>query len=465
MKTSRLFAAVLVLAGSTAGFSQILTPPDTSAAAAGVSNAPRLTPEQLDQLLGPIALYPDALIALILPAATAPSDVVLAARYLNGGDSARVDEQPWDDSVRALAHYPDVVKWMDENLRWTQQLGEAFLDQPAEVMKSVQRLRAEARAAGTLVDTPQQQVVVESEVITIVPAQPDVIYVPYYDPEIVYVRRDRYPGPFLTFSIGYPTGFWLGYNVDWGHRRLWVVDRHDRERYWRDQRDWRRPVFPARPNVDRDSIRHAWTPPPAPRPARPGWTNPRTELVRPAPISRGTARTEERRENSAPRRDNSQPAPIPFTPISTPPVNTPPPPTNSPPRAFSRGNREAPREDRQPPREERAGERDRPRDNDRERDRSRDRNPAPAAAPSNPAPSNPAPSIVMPNHGRISLPPPPNVPAPAAAPAPSTPPAPPTQNWRQDRGPATPAPANPPAKPDDNNNRRGRRDRDNDGDK
>src|ERR1051326_500733 len=279
MKTRYFAVLTLATAWGTHGVAQILTPSSTSAATAVPSNSPHLTAEQLDQLLGPIALYPDALIALILPASTVPSDVVLAARYLNGGDPSRVDEQPWDDSVRALAHYPDLVKWMDENLRWTQQVGEAFLDQPAEVMKSVQHLRAEARAAGTLVDTIQQQVVVESDTISIVPTQPDVIYVPYYDPEVVYVRHDRYSGPFFSFSIGYPTGFWLGYNVDWGHRRLWVVDRRDRERYWREQHDWRRPVFPARPNVDHEPDRHAWTPPAAPRPVRPGWTNARPEVV------------------------------------------------------------------------------------------------------------------------------------------------------------------------------------------
>src|SRR5436190_17519524 len=88
------------------------------------------TAEQLDQLLGPIALYPDALIALILPAATQSSDVVLAARYLSNGEgAAQIDDQPWDDSVKALAHYPEVVKWMDQNLAWTKQLGDAFVAQ------------------------------------------------------------------------------------------------------------------------------------------------------------------------------------------------------------------------------------------------------------------------------------------------------------------------------------------------
>src|SRR5690349_12116463 len=105
MKTRYIAMALWPLALAIDAGAQILTPSSTSAAAASTSNAPHLAPEQLDQLLGPIALYPDALIALILPAATVPSDVVLAARYLGNGDPAHVDDQPWDDSVRALAHY------------------------------------------------------------------------------------------------------------------------------------------------------------------------------------------------------------------------------------------------------------------------------------------------------------------------------------------------------------------------
>ena len=117
------------------------------------------TPEELDALFAPIALYPDALVALILPAATVPSDLNLAANYINaGGDPARIDAQPWDASVKALAHYPEVLKWMNENGAWTQQAGQAFLGQQADVMKSIQQLRARAVAAGSLKNTPQQQV-------------------------------------------------------------------------------------------------------------------------------------------------------------------------------------------------------------------------------------------------------------------------------------------------------------------
>jgi hypothetical protein len=262
----RITLVALALAWTVGATAQILGPQNTFSAQPGTEtdslSAPRLSSAQLDELLGPIALYPDALISLILPAATAPSDVVLAARYLTSGSGTSLDSQPWDDSVKGLAHYPDVVKWMDENLEWTKQVGEAFIEQPAEVMKSVQRLRAAARAAGTLVDTPQQQVVVETETISIVPTQRDVIYVPYYDPEIVYLpRRDYYRGSFFTFSIGYPVGFWLSsHHVDWHHCRLWTIDRHARERYWHAQHDWRRPAFHGSIAWNHDSIRRPWTP-------------------------------------------------------------------------------------------------------------------------------------------------------------------------------------------------------------
>ncbi len=203
---------------------------------------------QLEELLAPVALYPDALIALILPASTSISDVVLAARFLRDGyDPNQAENQPWEDSVRALARYPDVLKWMDQNLAWTRQLGEAFATQPAEVMNAVQRLRARARAAGNLVDTPQQQIVVETSSISIVPSQPDVIYVPYYDPEIVYVtpavRYTSYSRSSFTFSRPYSTGFWLSYNMDWGRRTVWCVNRDDRQRHWTENRNyWHRPT-------------------------------------------------------------------------------------------------------------------------------------------------------------------------------------------------------------------------------
>lgn len=238
------------------------------------------TPEQLDELLGPVALYPDALIALILPASTEPTDVVLAARFLDsGGDPDKIDHQPWDESARALARFPDVVQWMDENLTWTIQVGDAFLAQPAEVMKSIQRLRAKARAAGTLVDTRQQQVVVENEYIRIVPAEPEIIYVPYYDPQVVYVSRPHYvvEDPFIRFGLGFRFGSWLTYDCDWYNHRIWYFDRHHHHRSYHE---WRHP----RPYVH-DPRFQPWQPSPTRRfhPRPPDHHRAPPPVVRPRP--------------------------------------------------------------------------------------------------------------------------------------------------------------------------------------
>jgi hypothetical protein len=199
------------------------------------------SPEQLDQLLGPIALYPDPLVAVILPASTVPSDLALAANYLAAnGAPGGIDAQPWDPSVKALARYPDVVKWMNDNLDWTQALGAAFAQQPADVMKSIQQLRVQARAAGTLVDTPQQRVDLVGDDIRIVPAQPNTIYVPVYDPAIVYETPVGYAGPFLTFGLGFPVGAWLSYQCDWDGFGIWVGPWSPG---WAYRREWRQPGF------------------------------------------------------------------------------------------------------------------------------------------------------------------------------------------------------------------------------
>jgi hypothetical protein len=242
---------------------------------------PPRTPETLDQLLGPIALYPDALVALILPAATVPTDIVLAARYLDAhGDPAGIDAQAWDESVKALAHYPEVVRWMDANLEWTRELGAAFLDQPADVMNAVQRLRRRAQAAGALTDTPQQSVVVEGDGICIVPTQPDVIYVPEYDPALVYFAPTPWLiGPRIFFRHSHATGGWLHYDCDWGRSRIWVGQGH---------REWNRrpeppPRFaPRRPEADG----HPWQPDPhRPHPVvRPGDDRAHPVIARPRPI-------------------------------------------------------------------------------------------------------------------------------------------------------------------------------------
>jgi len=205
--------------------------------------APKLPQEELDKLAAPIALYPDSLVALILPASTTSSDVVLAVRFLaNNGDQDAIDNQPWSASVKSLAHYPVIIQWMDENLAWTQQMGEVFAAQPVDVMNTIQRLRAQARAAGLLEDTPQQKVVMQDTHICIVPAEPDVIYVPYYDPAILWLRRP-YSGRFITFGVGFGIGSWLYYDCDWPGRSIWVQRRHSG---WVYHPGWRRPVNEVR---------------------------------------------------------------------------------------------------------------------------------------------------------------------------------------------------------------------------
>lgn len=176
-------------------------------------------PDELDDLLAPIALYPDPLLAQMLPAATFVEQIDEAARYIGQyGNSADVDDQPWDVSVRAVAHYPSVLSMMDQKYDWTVALGQAFVYQQDDVMDSIQRLRAQAMAEGNLVSTPEQQVIEEGGIISIVPVEPEVIYVPQYDPMVVYFEPPSYG--FITFGIGFPIGIWLNRDCDWQRHRI-----------------------------------------------------------------------------------------------------------------------------------------------------------------------------------------------------------------------------------------------------
>jgi hypothetical protein len=133
-----------------------------------------------------------------------PAQIVLADRYvIGGGDPNQIGQQPWDASVQAMARYATVLKWMDDNLNWTTELGQAFLNQQPDVINSIQRLRASASKLGNLQSSPQQQVVADGGNIEIVPADPQVIYVPVYQPAQVYYDT-AYGSPFITFGIGWP---------------------------------------------------------------------------------------------------------------------------------------------------------------------------------------------------------------------------------------------------------------------
>jgi hypothetical protein len=240
-----------------------------------------VAPNPLDQLMAPVALYPDPLISIILPASTFPSDVASAGAYLNGGgDPGQVDGQPWDPSVRSLAHYPDVTKWMAQNPVWTQAVGAAFASQPAEVMKAIQRLRELAQADGTLQNTPQQQVIVYSTYVEIEPAQPNVIYVPIYDPAIVFVDQPYYGygGPFFSYGPAYEAGPWLTFGCNWRGGDVLIVG----EGYWRgDGGGWR--SHDQASFVVSASVRPWSFPANRPRPQAPsGWrTNPQVLMARP----------------------------------------------------------------------------------------------------------------------------------------------------------------------------------------
>jgi hypothetical protein len=207
---------------------------------------PTFTDAQLDQLLGPIALYPDPLMAVMLPAATLPTQIVMADRYINnGGDPSQMDPQTFDQNVIALAHYPEVLKWMDDNLNWTTQLGQAFENQQQDVMNSVQRLRTTAYNLGNLQSTPQQQVINDNGNIEILPANPDNVYVPDYQPTQVFYQQPYGP-PFISFSVGFVIGPWLCGDFDWWHHRVVYWDRfHPRPHNWWFQKPAQRQVFLA----------------------------------------------------------------------------------------------------------------------------------------------------------------------------------------------------------------------------
>jgi hypothetical protein len=194
------------------------------------------TPEQLQQLVAPIALYPDSLVAQILAASTYPEQVVEADRWVQAhqdlkGDALAkaVDQQPWDPSVKALTAFPSVLGNMDKNISWTSSLGDAYYNQQQDVMDAVQVMRKKAEQAGNLKSTPQQTVTDEYGTVEIAPANPQVVYVPAYDPWLVYGYPVapwpgwyEYPGlwfggPYLSFGLGFGVGFFGGFGWGWGH--------------------------------------------------------------------------------------------------------------------------------------------------------------------------------------------------------------------------------------------------------
>jgi len=209
------------------------------------------TSEQLDQMLAPIALYPDALLAQTLMAAGYPLEVVEAARWSAAnpnlkGDAAvaAVKDKSWDVSVKSLTAFPQVLKLMNDQLDWTQKIGDAMIAQQKDVADSVQRLRAKAAAAGNLKTTPQQKVTTQpaaaggSSTIVIEPANPETIYVPYYNPAWAYGPwpYPAYPPPYyppppnygaalmtgMMFGLGVAAGAAMFGGWNWNHGNTYV---------------------------------------------------------------------------------------------------------------------------------------------------------------------------------------------------------------------------------------------------
>jgi hypothetical protein len=203
------------------------------------------TPEQLQQLVAPIALYPDSLVAQVLAASTFPEQVVEADRWVQANPDLKgdalghaVDQQPWDPSIKALTAFPSVLGNMDKNLSWTSSLGDAYYNQQQDVMDAIQVMRQKAKQAGNLKSTEQQTVSADDYGdVQIAPANPDVVYVPAYDPWLVYggpivawpgwypYPGIWYEGPYLSFGVGFGIGFFGGFGWGWGG---WGFDWHNR---------------------------------------------------------------------------------------------------------------------------------------------------------------------------------------------------------------------------------------------
>jgi len=211
-------------------------PPSAEAAHAQGPTYAQQSPEQLQRLVAPIALYPDSLVAQVLAASTFPEQVVEADRFVQDhpdlkGDAlaTAVDPQPWDPSVKALTAFPSVLGNMDKNLSWTSSLGDAYYNQQQDVMDAIQVMRQKAEQTGNLKTTSQQTVSTQGSDIYIQPANPDVVYVPAYNPWLVYgypivAWPGWYPypgiwfaGPYLSFGIGFSVGFFGGFVWGWPH--------------------------------------------------------------------------------------------------------------------------------------------------------------------------------------------------------------------------------------------------------
>ena len=210
-----------LLVRSSAFGALLLVPAFTTLAQEPRQQRPQYSAEELDNLVAPVALYADALLAQVLVAATFPDQVALAASYVRAQGTKSVDDQDWDVSVRAIAHYPPILNMLARQQDWTIALGQAYASQPGEVLDAVQRLRGMARDLGNLESTREQNVSVQRDYIVIEPANPEVIYVPTYEPYYVYATPFYGYGYHFGFGIGFPYGPWLSYGCDWFAGRVY----------------------------------------------------------------------------------------------------------------------------------------------------------------------------------------------------------------------------------------------------
>jgi hypothetical protein len=239
MKTTKLItpaALVLALVATLALWCSAYAQQNAPSPAPPPSAAPKYSAADLEKLAAPIAMHPDPLIAILLPASVYPLEIVQAARFVKDTNNIpKVDEQPWDENVKALAKFPDLIQKMNDDLTWT------FLDQQKELMDTIQSLRGKAQALGTLKTTPQQIVVVTNTVIAktveqqvvyvtntvvqIQPSNPQVVYVPTYPPSMYYYYPPPVyvgPPPAVTFAVGVTVGLIIANNCDWHHGGIYV---------------------------------------------------------------------------------------------------------------------------------------------------------------------------------------------------------------------------------------------------
>jgi len=245
----------------------------SNAQATATQTTSTLSPQEIQQLVAPIALYPDALVAQVLAASTYPTEVVEADRWMQSHSNLKdeelakaVDQQPWDPSVKALTQFPSVLKNMDKNLSWTSSLGDAYANQQQDVTDAVQLMRQRARDAGNLNSNQDEKVTSQDGTIAIEPVNPDLVYVPAYDPWLVYgdpifAYPGWYPvpgiffgGPSISYGFGFGVGFFGGFGWGWHH---WGYDWHGRSAiYNHDRYVSHSRTFINRNNFGRDNLNH-----------------------------------------------------------------------------------------------------------------------------------------------------------------------------------------------------------------